>query len=271
MIEHSTKFIFGGLVHYYMEDFVDSRNTSDLTAIPKRYIGLSGRATYSYKDTYMLEGNVGYTGSEAFEKGKKFGLFPAISVGWLPTQYELVNNKIPFLNYLKFRASYGQVGNDRMNVRFPYLTLMGPTGGSLWNVGPGYTETQVGSSNLRWETATKTNFGIDAKLFKEQIDFTVDFFQDIRSGIYQQRASTPEEMGLVTLPFANVGKMKSWGIDGHLSYTKQFSKDAFLVLRANYTKSKNKVLEFEESIVRYPYQTTVGYQWGNNRANCLGL
>lgn len=255
----------GGLLHFYIEDFVDSRNTNDLSAIPKRYVGLSSRATYSYKDTYMLEGNIGYTGSEAFERGKKFGLFPAISMGWLPTQYEFVQSSIPFLSYLKFRGSYGQVGNDRMNVRFPYLTLMGPTGGSMWNIGSGYTETQVGSSNLRWETATKTNFGIDAKFLKESFDMTVDFFSDVRSGIYQQRASIPEEMGLVTLPFANVGKMKSWGIDGHISYTKHFNKDAYMVLRANYTQSKNKVLEYEESIVRYPYQSTVDYQWGINR------
>lgn len=261
-----------GLIHYYMEDFEDSRNKDDLSAIPKRYIGLSGRATYSYKDTYMIEGNVGYTGSEAFEKGKKFGVFPAISVGWLPTQYKFINNSIPFLNYLKFRGSYGQVGNDRMNVRFPYLTLMGSTGGSLWNVGGGYTETQVGSSNLRWETATKTNFGIDAKFFKESFDMTVDFFSDVRSGIYQQRASIPEEMGLVTLPFANVGKMKSWGIDGHISFTTHIGKDAYMVLRANYTQSKNKVLEYEESIVRYPYQSTAPYQWGINRGLiALGL
>ena len=262
----------GGLIHYYLEDFVDSRNTDDLSAIPKRYIGFSGRATYSYKDTYMLEGNVGYTGSEAFERGKKFGLFPAISMGWLPTQYDFVNENIPFINYLKFRGSFGQVGNDRMNVRFPYLTLMGPTGGGLWNVGGGYTETQVGSSNLRWETATKTNFGIDLKFLNDSFDMTVDFFSDVRSGIYQQRASIPEEMGLVTLPFANVGKMKSWGIDGHLSYTKHFTKDAYMVLRGNYTQSKNKILEYEESIVRYPYQTTVGYQWWINRGLiALGL
>lgn len=262
----------GGLIHYYMEDFVDARNNTDLTAIPKRYVGLSGRVTYSYKDTYMLEGNVGYTGSEAFESGKKFGVFPAISVGWLPTQYEIMQNSIPFVSFLKFRGSYGQVGNDRMDVRFPYLTLMGPTGGSLWNIGNGYTETQVGSSNLRWETATKTNFGIDAKFFRDNFDLTVDFFSDVRSGIYQQRASIPEEMGLVTLPFANVGKMKSWGIDGHISYTKQFNNEAYMVLRANYTQSRNKILEFEESIVRYPYQSTVGYQWGINRGLiALGL
>ena len=261
-----------GLVHYYMEDFVDSRNTNDLSAIPKRYVGLSGRATYSYKDTYMIEGNIGYTGSEAFEKGKKFGIFPAISMGWLPTQYEAFKAAIPFINYLKFRGSYGQVGNDRMNVRFPYLTLMGPSGSGLWQSGSGYTETQVGSSNLRWETATKSNFGIDMKFFKSRFDMTVDFFNDIRSGIYQQRASVPDEMGLVTLPFANVGEMKSWGMDGHLSYTQPINKDAYFVVRANFTQSKNKILEYEESIVRYPYQSSVSYQYGINRGLiALGL
>lgn len=101
---------------------------------------------------------------------------------------------------------------------------------------------------------------------------TIDFFKDIRSGIYQQRASVPEEMGLVTLPFANVGKMKSWGVDGHISYTQPINKDAYFVLRANFTQSKNEVLEFEEAIVRYPYQSTVGYQWGINRGLiALGL
>jgi len=269
-----------GLAHYYMEDYISSYDRSsypfkpltDLTAIPKRYMGFSGRATYSYNDTYMIEGNIGYTGSEAFEKGKKFGVFPAVSLGWVPTQYKIVQEKLPFLDFLKFRGSYGVVGNDRMNTRFPYLTLMGSTGSGLWNSGSGYTETQVGSNNLRWETATKRNFGIDAKFFKNKIDMSVDFFKDIRSGIYQQRASIPDEMGLVTLPFANVGKMKSWGVDGHLSYTQTINKDAYLVLRANFTQSKNQILEFEESIVRYPYQSSVGYQWGVNRGLiALGL
>lgn len=261
-----------GLVHYYMEDFVDSKNIDDLKAIPKRYVGFSSRATYSFKDIYLIEGNIGYTGSEAFENGKKFGVFPAISLGWRPTQYEFVKNLVPFVNYLKFRASYGQVGNDRMNTRFPYLTLMDTTPGGMWNSGSGYSETQVGSSNLRWETATKSNFGIDLQFFKSRFDMTVDFFKDIRSGIYQQRASVPDEMGLVSLPFANVGKMKSWGVDGHISYTQNINKETYFVLRANLTQSKNEVLEYEEAIVRYPYQSTVGYQWGINRGLiALGL
>jgi len=261
-----------GLAHYYMEDYVSSYNTTDLTSIPKRYMGFSSRFTYSYKDTYMVEGNLGYTGSEAFESGKKFGTFPAVSIGWVPTQYKFMQQKLPFIDYLKFRGSYGQVGNDQMNSRFPYLTLMGASGTSIWDNGSGYTETQVGSNNLRWETSTKSNFGIDAKFFKSKFDFSVDFFKDVRSGIYQQRASIPEEMGLVTLPYANVGKMKSWGIDGHLSFTQKVNKDSYFVLRFNLTQSKNKVLDYEESIVRYPYLSTKGYQYGVNRGLiALGL
>lgn len=265
-----------GLIHFYLQDYVNSKNKTPLTAIPKRYVGLSSRLTYSWKDTYLIEANLGYTGSEAFENGKKFGLFPAISGGWIPTQYQFMKDALPFLSYLKFRASYGEVGNDKLtwddSVRFPYLTIIGNGGSGIWNSGSGLTETQVGSNNLRWEKAAKTNFGIDMKLFGDRFDMTVDFFKDIRSGIYQQRASIPAEMGLVTLPWANVGKMKSWGIDGHVAYTHTFTPDTYITVRANFTQSKNEILEFEESIKRYPYQSAVGYQSGINRGLiALGL
>src|SRR3546814_2444356 len=111
-----------------------------------------------------------------------------------------------------------------MNTRFPYLTLMGTTSSGTSNSGKGYNEIQVGSYNLRWETATKTNFGVDAQFLNNKFELTVDFFKDIRSGIYKQRASIPDEMGLVSLPFANVGKMKSWGVDGFLSYNQQLAE-----------------------------------------------
>lgn len=269
----------GALLHAYWSDYESSRFYSLLTAIPKRYNSYATRLTYSYADTYMAEFNMGYTGSEAFEKGKKFGWFPAASIGWVPTQYQFMQNGVPFLNYLKFRASYGVVGNDRLtwddSVRFPYLTLIGYSGSGVWNNGEGITETQVGSSNLRWEKAAKTNFGIDIHLFKQRFEATVDIFQDIRSGIYQQRQSVPEEMGLVSLPWANVGKMKSWGVDGHISYTQPLStndRSKYLTVRANFTQSKNKILEYEEDIKRYPYQSAVGYQHGINRGYiALGL
>lgn len=263
----------GGLIHYYMSDYKTSSSSTLLDAIPKRYVGLSSRVTYSYRDTYFVEGNLGYTGSEAFENGHKFGLFPAISGGWIPTQYKAVRDLLPWLSYLKIRLSYGEVGNDRISgARFPYLSLMGEGNSGPWNSGTGITETQVGSNNLRWEKSVKRNIGIDMKFWGEHFDLSVDFFHDVRSGIYQQRASIPAEMGLASLPYANVGKMKSWGIDGHITFSQPFSPDAGMVLRANLTQSKNKVLEYEETIKSYPYQYTTGYTWGIQRGLiALGL
>lgn len=255
-----------GLVNFNLEDRESSLHGTDLTAIPKRYVALASRATYSYKDTYVLEGNLGYTGSEAFERGKKFGLFPAVSVAWVPSQYKFITDHLPFLDFLKFRVSYGVVGNDKLtwddSVRFPYLTIMERKGdGTYWDPSTGtIVEQQVGANNLRWERSEKYNFGIDLKLFNQRVDLVMDFFKDIRSGIFQQRESVPEEMGLPSLPWANVGKMKSWGIDGSISYTQPINKDSYLVFRANLTSSKNKVLAFEERTILYPYQTAVGYQ-----------
>lgn len=268
----------GGLINGYWSDFVSSGYNQLLTAIPKRYNSYASRFTYAYNDVYMAEFNVGYSGSEAFEQGRKFGWFPAVSLGWSPTQYEWYIRKERFVNYLKIRASYGVVGNDRLtwdnSVRFPYLTLIGTSGSGIWNNGAGVTETQVGSNNLRWEKATKYNLGIDARFFHDRFDLTVDFFRDTRSGIYQQRQNIPEEMGLVTLPWANVGTMKSWGVDGHLSYTQPLgaSKDKYMLVRANFTQSKNRITNFEEDIKKYPYQSAVGYQSGINRGFiALGL
>ena len=135
------------------------------------------------------------------------------------------------------------------------------------------TETQVGSSNLRWEKAKKADIGIDTRFFHERFEMTVDFFQDIRSGIYQQRQSVPEEMGLPSLPWANVGEMKSWGMDGHISYTQPLGdNDKYLIIRANYTQSMNKITNFEEDLKKYDYQSAVGYQSGINRGLiALGL
>ncbi|WP_195668278.1 SusC/RagA family TonB-linked outer membrane protein [Bacteroides intestinalis] len=267
----------GALIKADWSDYEASKYNQLLTAIPKRYNSYSSRFSYSYDDTYMAELNVGYTGSEAFEKGKKFGWFPAVSVGWAPTQYRFFRDRDNFINYFKIRASYGIVGNDRLtqddSVRFPYLTLIGYTGSGIWNNGSGLTETQVGSSNLRWEKAKKANIGIDMRFLHERFDMTVDFFQDIRSGIYQQRQSVPEEMGLVTLPWANVGEMKSWGMDGTISYTQPLGdNDKYLIVRANYTQSMNEITNYEEDLKKYPYQSAVGYQSGINRGLvALGL
>jgi TonB-linked SusC/RagA family outer membrane protein len=117
-----------GLVYYYMSDEQDTRdidnasaNVRSMSAIPKRYQGISSRLTYGFKDTYLIDFNFGYTGSENFQPGKQFGFFPSIAAGWVITNYQLIKDNLPWLNLLKFRGSYGVVGSDRIaDWRFPY-------------------------------------------------------------------------------------------------------------------------------------------------------
>ena len=266
-----------GLAHFYRQELtnVDWGN-GVLVSIPKRYQALSFRATYSYKDTYLVEGNLGYTGSENFNKERRYGWFPSISGGWVPTQYDWYRNLLPFNNFLKFRASWGRVGNDRLkdengnDIRFPYLTTLGNVS-STW--GTGLAENRTGSMNLKWEVSTKTNFGIDARFFDDKVDMTVDFFHTKTTDIFQRRANIPDEGGLSNvLPYANIGSMKSWGMDGTLAYTHTFNKDMALTVRGNFTHAENEVIYWEQSGVNYPYQSNSGVPYKVQRGLiALGL
>ena len=254
-----------GLIYYYMSDEKKaSEGSSNLSAIPKRYMGVSSRLTYGYKDTYNIDFNFGYTGSENFQPGRQFGFFPAVAVGWVPTSYKFVSEHMPWANMFKIRASYGTVGNDRLagDTRYPYLTTISQSMGQPWgslSAVETVRESRIGADNLAWEKASKSNLGIDGRFFNEKLSFTVDFFNDIRDGIFQQRVQVPQYAGLVTLPYGNVGKMRSYGSDGNISYIFELSKDMSVTVRGNYTYSKNNIENWEEANPRYPYQERSDY------------
>lgn len=260
-----------GFAHFYRQELLNTGwGDGVLSSIPKRYQALSTRFTYSFKDTYLVEGNLGYTGSENFNKESRYGVFPSIALGWIPTQYKLITEKAPFVSYLKFRASYGEVGNDRLDLRFPYLTIMKGTDSS-W--GSAIKEDQIGSMNLKWETSLKRNIGIDLRLFDDKVDMVTDFFHTKTTGIFQKRANIPDESGLnEVLPYTNIGGMKSWGVDGTVAYTHTFNKDMAVTVRGNYTLAKNEVTYWEQSGVNFPYQSYTGVPYGVQRGLiALGL
>ena len=255
----------GGLLFYYLEDTQESGADSSMNAIPKRYQSLSGRFTYGFKDTYFLDLNFGLNGSENFEPGKQYGFFPAAALAWVPTSYEFIQDKLPWMNFFKLRFSYGTVGNDRIsNRRFPYLTLIkensvesdknswGGTEGTL-------TESQVGANNLVWEKAKKLDLGMDMHLFDDKLTLTLDYFNDKREAIFQERTQIPSYVGLIQMPYGNVGSMKSWGADGNFEFFQKLGEDAHVTLRGNFTLSKNKILNWEEANQPYPYLEKNGY------------
>lgn len=258
-----------GLFHVYRQDERTSDGNSYDDVIPVRYQALSGRATYSYKDTYLVEANAGYSGSENFKPGEQYGVFPSFSLGWVPTQYEWTKDHLAVLNYFKVRASWGKVGNGEIGERFPYLSLMSSSSND-W--GSTLIESKVGVSNLKWETTTKYDVGIDAKFFRNRFDLTVDWFLSKAEDIYQQRTTIPEEAGAVESPWTNVGSLRSWGADGNISYSQPVGKDISFVVRGNFTFSRNKVTHWEQTGVNYPYQSYTGVPYGIQRGLvALGL
>ncbi len=256
---------FGSLLYYHMQDIQDSHwqiSNNGMSNIPERYQGLSARLTYGYKSTYFVDANFGYTGSANFPSGKQFGFFPSLALGWVASEYNIVKDNLPWLSFLKIRASYGLAGNDRIagNTRFPYLTLVNNRAGATWGYnGVGIAKTQIGATNLVWEKAIKQNIGVDGKLFKDKISFTVDVYKDVRDDIYQKRTTIPGWAGLVTAPYGNVGSMYSYGSDGNIAFKQDISKDMSFTIRANYTYAANHVDNFEEPTQLYPYLAKTGY------------
>ena len=265
-----------GLLYYYMSDAKNSNDAnSNMSSIPFRYQGISSRLTYGYKDTYMVDLNFGYTGSENFASGHRFGFFPSVAVGWIPTNYEFVRKALPFMNFLKLRASYGTVGNDKITKkRFPYLTIVQrlnniPFGSSQVET---LQESYIGADNLKWEIAKKFDFGIESRFFNERLSLVVDFFHDERSNIFQQRSLIPGYVGLTSNPFSNVGRMVSYGADGNFTFKQRINNDMDFTLRGNFTYSRNDVKNWEEDVPAYPYQNVSGYPYGVQRGmQALGL
>lgn len=252
---------FSGLLYYYMSDEKSSKDLkSSMDAIPKRYQGVSSRVSYSLQDRYFIDANFGYTGSENFRPGQQFGFFPSLAVGWVPTSYGFMKEQLPWLNFLKFRFSYGQVGNDRISdKRFPYLTIIDSNASTGWgSTFSGINESVVGADNLAWEMSTKADLGIEGRLFNEQLDFTVDFFDDQRDGIFQQRTQVPDFAGVITMPYGNVGRMRSYGSDGNISFTQSVGKDISFTIRGNFTYSRNEVQDWEQAYPKYDYQRIAG-------------
>lgn len=271
----------GAFAMAYMQELTDT-NLGDniLESVPKRNLAYSGRFTYSFKDRYMAEFNWGYTGSENFEKGKRFGFFPAYSLGWAISEEPFIKNNISWLEMFKVRASYGEVGNDVIGgKRFPYISLVESVDGGSYSFGEfgtntigGYRIGQVGTPHLTWEIAKKYNLGFDLNMFNNMITGNFDLFRDTRDDIFMVRSQMPLSTGLANVqPMANVGRMRSTGFDGNIAFSNKINQVAF-TLRANMTYQNTEVLEYDEAANALWYQMNKGYQLNQTRGYiALGL
>lgn len=218
--------------------------------------GVAGRLSYTYDNRYVAEFNFGYNGSENFAKGKRFGFFPSLAVGWLMSEEPWMQKYHNIFNKIKFRASVGKAGDDKIEGRrFAYLTTLnqsaqGYTWGTTGQVNyegdvKGISEGDIGVSNLTWETVKKYNFGFELGLWN-MIDFNLDLFREKRSNIFMKRSIIPSQSGFINNPWANFGKVTNGGVEMSLNFHKQWNKDWFTSAYANFTYAKNRVDEYDE-------------------------
>ena len=265
----------GGLVLYNQSKEYYPSTYGD---IPRGYVGLVGRATYDYKNRYMAEFNVGYNGSENFHPDRRFGVFPAGSIGWVASEESFFKPLKKVISFLKLRASVGLVGNDKVGgSRFMYLadpylysTAMAARNGYAYNFGvenstlfPAYYEdvNNKNNPNVTWEKALKQDYGFDINFFDDRLRATFDYYKEHRTDILLRDYSAPAIVGFQP-PYANLGVVDSWGWEVSLNWNHKVNDNFRYWATLNISHNQNEIIEKKEAPYTNDYQYEKGHRIG---------
>lgn len=252
----------GGLILYNQKDYIETGGDL-ISSLPFRSRGIASRVNYAYRNKYLVEANFGYNGSENFDPDRRYGFFPSIGLGYNVSEepfFEPLKNTVQFL---KLRFTHGLVGNSTIGGRrFAYIgTVANTTGyafgraqGNLSYDGIDLDEYPV---SVTWETAEKTNVGIEIRTLKNRLNLQVDAFREDRDGIFLRRTSLPDYLGIKKEPYGNLGRVLNKGIDATLNYDQTFGALA-LGIQGNLTFARNKVLRNDDPPRAYPWLDAVG-------------
>lgn len=252
-----------GMVLYNQNDY---RVNDELA---KRYQGIVGRATYGYDDRYLAEVNFGYNGSENFMKGRRFGFFPAFSLGWRISNEEFMKGTSTWLNNLKLRASYGQVGNDVYQIngvaqRFLYEENWQQIGNDYYfgNTGmSGIYESQYPNYGVTWERAHKYNLGLEFGLWNGLLNGNIDLFYEKRDDILTEFLTRPQWVG-TTMAAGNLGKTINKGFEIELKHSNRIGKDFTYNAGLTFSHAKNEIKNMDEPALKTGYRKREGHAIG---------
>lgn len=261
----------GGLVLYNQSKEYYPSTYSD---IPRGYVGLVGRVTYDYKKRYLAEVNVGYNGSENFHPSRRFGVFPAGSLGWVVSDEPFFDFAKGVVSFFKLRASWGLVGNDKIGgSRFMYTDDPYTVNSSAYATRSGYAynfgvdnstaflgayENSRNNPNVSWEKAFKQNYGADANFLNERLQASFDYYKEHRTDILLRDLSAPAIIGF-SVPYANLGVVDSWGWELSLKWRDRINNDFNYWVNVNLSNNQNTIVEKKET----PYTNEYQYEKGN--------
>ena len=269
--KHKTSLMLGHEMTSRSSDYLQGKRThgdnllTDLDAGDAAYATNSGRASkttylsyfsrlfYSYDNRYQLTATVRRDGTSRFAKGNRWGIFPSFSAGWRLSEEEFMKD-IPWIYNLKLRASWGQLGNERIDL-FRYVDLMNlkvikndgsitdynyPLNGAMQS---GAAITAYNDPNITWETTTMTNVGIDASLLNGNLDFSFEFF-DKRTSDILRKVTLPDQVGGLDGPIRNIGEVSNKGFELNMGYRNNIGDFRYEV-NGNMTFIKNKIVSLK--------------------------
>lgn len=260
-----------GLLIYTQEEIKNTSGNpgSIQRTLPQRLQGMRARFNYGFDDRYLAEMSLTYTGSEKFANDHRWGIFPAMGVGYIlsnESYWEPLQDVMPMF---KLKYSLGMVGNDQIagpEDRFFFLSDIDPgSWGYRWGRNfnssyGGFNINRYANPQITWEIAVKQNVGFEMDLFKNRsLKVILEYFTENREQIYQARANLPETMGLTSNVYGNVGEVKSAGWDGSIDLNHSFNKDLWISGRFNFTYAHNEIIENEEPEYRWSYLSNIGW------------
>ena len=227
-------------------------------------INYFGRVAYNFKEKYLLEFLWRYDGSDRFPKATRYGFFPGVMAGWVISEEKFMK-ELPVINFLKLRGSWGQLGNDQVNLpnsntaaTYQYLSTYGFRSYILGDAEQKTLfETRLPNENITWEIASNSNIGLEGQLFNGKVSFEFDYFSNNRSKIlWFKNASVPQSTG-ITLPAQNIGEVSNKGFDFNVGYRGQ-AGDFKYNFSVNGGYAKNKVEFWDEAPGAPEWQKSTG-------------
>lgn len=213
-----------------------------------------GRATYDYSHKYLLELNLGYTGSERFAPGNRFGLFPSAAIGWTISEEPFFKNAVPWMNKLKIRYSDGLVGSDYASSRWLYISEYNTT--TVSSV-PYLLEDKGANVTAKWEEARKRDIGLEVGVFQNTVTFSVDLFDEQRS----KMLLTPQSVTFLvgnSFKDLNLGKLKKHGIEIEAEFNKTTPGNLNYFVRGIFGFNENRVIYKNDLPYAPDYAKTAG-------------
>lgn len=225
------------------------------------------RTTYNYDMRYFFEANGAYNGSERFGPNHRFHFFPSLSLGWMLSNEQFMQ-KLKFIDMLKFRGSWGKIGDDNVGARWLYQTSYGRGGNTMMGSIPAntpyaiYRISQLGNPDISWETSEKKNFGIDYSFFNGLLAGSFDIFKDNRTDILLSgdpgNRAVPSYFGMKA-PWANIGEVESKGYELVVRSNYVFPNKIRVYANFNMTHASNKVLYADDPIFKADYLKKYGH------------